>query len=83
MVKIPYGTKEADTTIVGKVQNGRCFFAAGGQTNGLSQFKVNSICLPIFPHCGSLSIGLHRPVPHAKLSGINLKIDTCRVNFSV
>ena len=31
--------------MVGKVENGRGFFAAGGQTNGFSQFKVDSICL--------------------------------------
>jgi len=61
----------------------RGFFAAGGQTNGFSQFKADSIFLPMFPHCGSFSIGPLRPLPHAKLSSTNLKIGTCRVNFSV
>jgi len=70
-------------TIVRKVKNSRAFFAAGGQTNGFSQFKVDSICFPMFPHCGSLSIGLRRPLPHVKLSGTNPKIGTCRVNFSI
>jgi len=42
-------------TIVGKVKNGRVF-AVCGQTNGFSQFKVDSICLPMFPHCGSFTI---------------------------
>jgi len=37
----------------------------------------------MFPHCGSFSIGPCRPLPHAKLRGINLKIGTCRGNFSI
>ena len=32
------------------------FFAAGGQTNGISLLKVASICVPMFLHCGSSSI---------------------------
>jgi len=69
-------------TIVGKVKNGRVSFAVCGQTNRFSQFKVDSICLPMFPHCGSFTIRLHRPLPHAKLSGTNLTISDCRVKFS-
>jgi len=39
--------------IVGKVEHGHGFFAAGdGQTNEFSLFKVDSICA-----CGSFSIG--------------------------
>jgi len=68
---------------VRKDENSLVFFAVGGQTNGFSQFKVDSICFPTFSHCGSFSIGPLRPLPHAKLSGTNLKIGTCRVNFSV
>jgi len=50
------------------------FFPAGAQTNGFSQFKVDSICLRTFPHCGSFIIAAaRRPLPHAKLSGTNLK----------
>jgi len=56
------------------------FFAAGGQTNGFSQFKVDSVCLPTFPHCGSFSIAPHRPLPHAKLNGTKPEIGTCRGN---
>ena len=70
-------------TIVGNVKNGRVFFAVCGQTNGFSQFKVDSICLPMFPHCGSFTIRPHRLLPLAKLSGTNLKISTCRVTFLV
>jgi len=58
-------------------------FAVCGQTNWLSQFKVDSICLPMFPHCGSFSIGLCRALPYAKLSGTNPEIGTCRGNFSI
>jgi len=58
-------------------------FAVCGQTNGLSQFKVDSICLPMFPHCVSFSIGLCRPLPYAELSGTNQEIGTCRGNFSI
>jgi len=58
-------------TIVGKAKNDRVFFAAGGQANGFSQFKVDSIQLPMFQHYDSFSIGLRRPLPHAKLSGTN------------
>ena len=43
--------------IVGKVENGCDLFATGGQTNGFSQFKVDSICLLMFLHCGAFSIG--------------------------
>jgi len=46
-----------------------------------SLFKVDSICLPMFPHCGSLSIGPRRLLPYAKLSGSNPEIGTCRGNF--
>jgi len=46
------------TTIVGNVTNGRGLFAAGCQTNEFSQLKVDSICLPMFPHCGPFSIGI-------------------------
>ena len=56
--------------------------AAGGQTNRFSEFKVDSICLPMFPHCGSFSI-TRRPLPYAKLSGTNREIDTCCLNFAV
>jgi len=64
--------------IVGKVENGRgCSAAGGGQTNEFSQFKVNSICLPMFLHCGSFG----RPLPHAKLIGTNLETGTCSVTF--
>ena len=52
---------------VGKDKNSRVFFAVGGQTNGFSQFKVDSICFPMFSHCGSFGIGPLRPLPHAKL----------------
>jgi len=74
------------TTIVGQVKNARVFVAVCGQTNVLSQFKVDSICLPMFPHChdcGSFSIGPCRPLPYAKLSGTNPELDTCRGNFSI
>jgi len=67
--------------IVGKVKSIGVFFAAGRQTNGLLQFKDDWIGLRMFPHCGSFSIGPRRLLPHAKPSGSNLKIDTCRVNF--
>ena len=70
-------------TVVGKIKNGCVFFAAGVQTNGFSQFNVDSICLPMFPHCGSFSIGPCRPLPYAKLSGTNPEIGTCRGNFSI
>ena len=70
-------------TIVGKVENGRVFFAVRGQTNGLSQFKVDSICLSMLPHCGSFSIRPCGPLPYAKLSGTNPEIGTCRGNFSI
>jgi len=69
--------------IVGQVKNVRVFFAVCGQTNGLSHYKVDSICLPMFPHCGSFSIGPHRLLPYAKLSGPNPQIGTCRENFSI
>ena len=59
------------------------FFTAGGQTNGFSQLKVDSIGLPMFLHCGSFSTEPLRPLPYAKLSGANLKIGTLHVNFSV
>ena len=59
------------------------FFAVCGQTNGLSQFKVDSICLSMFPHSGSFSIGPCRPLPYAKLSGTNPETGTCRGNFSI
>ena len=64
------------STVVGKVKNGRVSFSAGGQTNGFSQFKVDLICLPMLAHRGSFSIGSHRPLPYAKLSGTNLKTGT-------
>ena len=72
-------------TIVGKVKNGRVFVfvAICSQTNGLSQFRVDSICLSMFPHCGSFSIGLCRPLPYAKFSGTSPEIGTCRGNFSI
>ena len=70
-------------TIVGKVKNRRVFFAVCGRTIGLLQFKVDSICLSMFLHCGSFSTGPCRPLPYAKLSGTNLEIGTCRVKFSV
>jgi len=41
-------------TIVGKVENSRGFFAAGGQTIGFSQLNADSICLPMFPLVKSL-----------------------------
>jgi len=59
------------------------FFAVCDQANGFSQFKVDSICLPMFPYCGSFTIGPRRSVPYAKLSGTNLKIGTCLVKFLV
>jgi len=51
----------------------------------ISQFKVDSICLPMFLHYGSFSIGPCRQYHmYAKLSGTNLlKIDTCHVNFLI
>jgi len=52
----------------------RVFFTAGDQTNSI---------FSMFPHCGSFSIRLHRPLPYAKLSGTDLKIGACHVNFSV
>ena len=70
-------------TKVGKVKSGRVFFAVCGQTNGLSQFKVDSICLSMFPHCGSSSVGPCRLLPYAKLSGTNPEIGTTRGNFSI
>jgi len=45
--------------------------------------QVDSICLPMLPHCDSFSIGPRRPLPHVKLSGTNLKIGACRVKFLV
>ena len=72
-----------DITIVGESWACRGFFAAGGQTQWFSQFKVDSMCLPMFPHCGSFGIGPRRPLPYAKLSGTNPEIGTCRGNFSV
>ena len=39
------------------VENGRDLFAGGGQTNGFSQFKIDSICLPMIQNCGSFSVG--------------------------
>ena len=62
-----------------------CIFTAGGvgQTNEFSQFKGDSICLPMVPHCGSFGSRLRKPLPHAKLRDTNLKIGTCRVNFLV
>jgi len=59
------------------------FFAVCCQTNGLSQFKVDSICLPMFPNCGSFSIGPCRALPYSKLSDTNPEIGTCRGNFSI
>jgi len=71
-------------TIVRKVKTGHMFFAAGGQTNGFSRVKVDSICFSMFPHCGSFIVGrTRRSLPHAKLSGTNLKIGTCRGDFSI
>ena len=59
------------------------FFAPGGQTNGFSQFKVYLVCLPMFQHRGTFSIGPCRPLPHAKLIATKLKIGTCRVKILV
>ena len=59
------------------------FFAAGGETNEFSKFKIDSICLPTFLRRDSFSIGLHRPPPHAKLSGTNPEMGTSRVNLLV
>ena len=59
------------------------FFAVCGQINGLLQFKVDSICFPMFPHCGSSIVRPSRPLPYAKLSGTNPEIGTCRGNFSI
>ena len=70
-------------TVVGKVENGRGFFAAGGQTNGFSRFKVDSICLSMFPHHGYFGIGPPRPLSHDKLSGTKLKTGTCCAHFSI
>ena len=39
---------------------GRVFFAVCGQTNGFSQFKIDSIRLSMVQHCGSFSIGPRR-----------------------
>ena len=79
---ILYETRNCDRLpIVGRVGNGYAF-CAGGQANGFSQFKIDSICLPLFPNCGSFSIEPCRPLPHAKLSGTNLKIGSYHVNFS-
>ena len=37
--------------VVRIVRNGRAFFAAIGQTDESLQFKLDSICLPMFLHC--------------------------------
>jgi len=65
------------SAIVGKIKNDHVFFAVCGQTNGFSQFKVDSICLPMIPHCGSFSIGPRRPLTYTKLSSTNPEIGTC------
>jgi len=67
---------------VGKVENGRDFFAAsGGQTNELLQLKAGLIYMPMSLNC-SFSIRSCVPLPHAKLSGTTLRIDTRHhVNF--
>jgi len=75
-IKVSDSRKVFSATIV-------VFFAVCGQNNGLSQFKVDSICLSMFQHCGSFSIGPCRPLPYAKLSGTNPEIGTCRGYFSI
>jgi len=52
--------------------------AAGDRTDGFSHFKVDSICLRMFPHCGFFNIG---PLPYAKFSGTNQEIGTCVGTF--
>jgi len=55
-----------------------------GQTDVFSQFKVDSICLPMFPHCGSFfSIGPRRPLPYAKFKGTRPQRGACHANRSI
>ena len=64
----------------GKIKTAACFVVFVVKTMGS---QVDSICLPIFLHCGSFSIGPCRPLPYAKLSGTNSEIGTCRGNFTI
>ena len=68
---------EFKKTLVEKVEHGREFFVAVGL---IDRFKQG---LPMFLHCGSFSISSCQLLPHAKISGTNLEIDTCRVDFSI
>ena len=76
-------TVQVFSTIVGKVKNSCFVFCCWWSNQGLSQFKVDSICLLMFLHCGSFSIGLYRPLQYAKLSGTNPEMGTCDGNFSI
>jgi len=67
---------------VGEVENGRGFFAAGGQTKRFLKFKFDSICLPMFKNCGLSSIRSCRLLPHVKLSCTNPEIGTRHVKSS-
>jgi len=53
------------------------FFAAGGQTNGFSQFKVIQSVCQCLDIVVLLVLDREDPIPHAKLSGTNLNIGTC------
>jgi len=69
-------------TIVGKIKKcGDLLLLV--VTTMSSQFEVDSISLPMFSHCDYFGAGPHRSLPHAKLSGTNLKIGTCGANFVV
>jgi len=61
--------------IVGKVENGRGIFVAGGKTNEFLQFKLDLICLPMsYRIVVSVSDCVDHYKINAKLSGTNLEI---------
>jgi len=63
------------------MENGYGFFAAGGQINEFSQFKVDlNMFVNVSPLC-CFSVELRRPLPHAKLSGT--KVDDYHMPNSV